>query len=236
MPATEAQIRANQANARKSTGPKTDEGKQASRANAYKHGLTGSGTVMPEREAAEIERRVLGFEAELQPTGEVGLALARHAATMSVRMERCARYENITSTDRVRRALDEFVPPEGADEAEIARLRGELSLQASFDPSREASLARKYEAAAERGFFRALKELRLIEKTHKAEEAEFEAEMTQAGLGSFSPGDMTDAEFDAMLARETPKAPPQGSRTAAPVDLGGPMDRFDVPLTIGRRR
>ena len=45
---SEARLLANRANALKSTGPRTVEGKEASRANAYKHGLTGSGTVLPD--------------------------------------------------------------------------------------------------------------------------------------------------------------------------------------------
>ena len=40
--ASEAQIRANQANARKSTGPTTDTGKARVAANARKHGFTGA--------------------------------------------------------------------------------------------------------------------------------------------------------------------------------------------------
>ncbi len=42
--ATAAQIAANQANAQKSTGPKTPPGKAASSRNATKHGLSGSTT------------------------------------------------------------------------------------------------------------------------------------------------------------------------------------------------
>ncbi len=57
MPASEAQIRANRENAARSTGPKTDEGKERSRANALKHGLTGGGIVLPEADAAEVEAR-----------------------------------------------------------------------------------------------------------------------------------------------------------------------------------
>ena len=49
----------------------------------------------------------------------------------------------------------------------LARLRAEAGDRALFDPSKEATLARRYEAAAERGFFKALKELR-----HRAAEAE----------------------------------------------------------------
>ena len=163
MPASEAQIRANQANSLRSTGPTTPEGKAASSANSLKHGLTAV-KLLPEFEAKEVERRSDAFVAELKPTGDVGEALARHAARMSVRMERCGEHENALMAEHVRKALAEFVPPEGASEAEIARLRIEVERRALMDPSKEATLARKYELSAERGFFRALKELRIHER------------------------------------------------------------------------
>jgi hypothetical protein len=87
MPASEAQIRANQANSKLSTGPRTTEGKEISRANALKHGLTGAGIVLPEADAAEVERRAAAFAAETNAYGEVGLAMAHLAALNSVRVE-----------------------------------------------------------------------------------------------------------------------------------------------------
>jgi hypothetical protein len=47
--------------------------------------------------------------------------------------------------------------------AEVDRLRSVAARRALFDPSSEATLARRYEAAAERGFFRALQELRRLD-------------------------------------------------------------------------
>jgi hypothetical protein len=41
------------------------------------------------------------------------------------------------------------VVPEGLDEAAVTKLRAEAVRRAMFDPSKEATLARKYEAAAE---------------------------------------------------------------------------------------
>ena len=43
---SEKQLEANRANALKSTGPRTDEGKQASSRNAVKHGLLSTEVVM----------------------------------------------------------------------------------------------------------------------------------------------------------------------------------------------
>lgn len=53
---------ANRLNAQKSTGPKTREGKDASRRNALKSGLTGRGVVLPEEVEADVAAR---FEAVL---------------------------------------------------------------------------------------------------------------------------------------------------------------------------
>ena len=46
MPASEARINANRQNSLKSTGPKTSEGKERSRQNGLKHGMTGQGVVV----------------------------------------------------------------------------------------------------------------------------------------------------------------------------------------------
>ena len=55
------QIEANRRNARKSTGPITEEGKQRSRCNAVRHGLTAE-TIITALEDAEVYR---AFEAAI---------------------------------------------------------------------------------------------------------------------------------------------------------------------------
>ena len=144
----------------------------------------------------------------MKPSGDVGFGLTLRA-TLSVRMERCVEFENATLTERVRRAEADFVPPEGVDEAEATRLRTEAGTRALFAPSKEATLARKYEAAAVRSFFRSLKELRQHEKAVKA----VQEEMFEEKLASILPGEMTDEEFDARKPnwRGRPSdAPPRG--------------------------
>ena len=65
---TNAQIKANRNNARKSTGPRTDEGKTRSAKNALKHGLLGRDTVLPGEDPADFDRQLSALEAvERQP-------------------------------------------------------------------------------------------------------------------------------------------------------------------------
>ncbi len=233
---SEARLLANRKNAARSTGPKTPEGKEASRANAYKHGLTGSGTVLPEREAAEVQRRYVTFCAEAKPTGEIGYSLALRAATLSVRLERCATHETAVLADRVRRAEADFEAPEGLDPAEERKLREAAGHRALFDASAEASLARKYEAAAERGFFRALKELRQHERALRAAEAASEDE----ALGSILPGELSDEEFDAMYAElgvpEAGDSPISTMIGPIPAEPEARKRRPKLPIAGKRRR
>jgi hypothetical protein len=231
MPASEAQIRANRENSKLAKGATTAAGREASRANSYKHGLTAT-TVLPEREAAEVDRRYEAYCRELKPTGEVGNDLVLRAAILASRMERCVAYETAILTERVRRAEADFEAPEGVDEATAARLRTEAGKRALFDDSREATLSRKYEAAAERGFFRSLKELR----THERAVEGAEADEIMGKLGSFSPGEMTDEEFDKLCDEEGAKPARKPDASTARVSLGDPGKVADVPIAIGRPR
>src|SRR5437764_10247347 len=65
--ATQAQITANRANALKSTGPRSPEGKSASRFNALKHGLDADSLVLPGEDPAEYDALVRGYHESLNP-------------------------------------------------------------------------------------------------------------------------------------------------------------------------
>jgi hypothetical protein len=236
MSASEARTRANQQNAARSTGPRTAEGKEKSRANSFKHGMTGEGVVLSNEDAAEVERRLAAFESELKPSGEVGRALVRRAALLSVRMDRGVSQESASLSRRVRQAEADFVAPDGLNPDAIAQLRAEAGREAMFDPSKEACLARKYEAAAERGFFRALKELRLLQKqSMDAVYGPSDLKCPKA-LGSFEQWEKEDAEFDAMYPEEALNLPSEAPSQFEPASLP-PVGGSDyVPFTIGRRR
>ena len=358
MPASEARIRANRINAARSTGPKTPEGKQHSRANGLKHGLTGQGIVISKEDVDEVEARNGALQAELAPKSSMGEILVRQLATLSVRMERGARQESAAIASRVGHAAEAFDEgrlerveglienladdprwavrqlrrmPEGVDRlseewsklrdelaratwtarhlarlanlgglgsddlkesrleaisratwgnfqglsaddgagldeparrawavarmaeridgaiAELAELRETLDVEAIgrdragaadvalFDPSRESTLARRYESEARRDFFKALKELRRVEADHTAVAEEPELAPAEASLGS--------SRVERVLtAREPRPAPAEASskpiRAARPVlsDLEWALREAEGPIgvTAGR--
>ncbi|WP_435008546.1 hypothetical protein P12x_005753 [Tundrisphaera lichenicola] len=323
MPASEARIAANRANALKSTGPRTSEGKAISRRNSFKHGMAGEGIVLSPVDSAEVERRGRAMQEEMRPSTEMGRYLVGRIAELTVRVERCSRHERACTEARVLHAeaafdearlseVDHLIAylahepatytrklramPEGVDRlvAGLLELRDELDSgrwdwtygdrvanltgrrwaevpvtrvraiseaiignfkflsdvdgeglsdpdrvvwarramadlidaeiegllvhratldldaieedragsgdRALFDPSREATLARRYEAAAERGVFRSLAELQKVEA-----EAKIEVE-TAPPLGSFrddQPGPVEPPPSPALPARDT---------------------------------
>jgi hypothetical protein len=108
MRTSAAQIKANQINSARSTGPKTAEGKESSRRNGLKHGMTGQGIVVPEGEADEVELRHQALQAELAPISVMGAILVGQMASLSIRMERGAKQEFAAVAERVRHASDDF--------------------------------------------------------------------------------------------------------------------------------
>ena len=350
MPCSDAKLAANRANALKSTGPRSDEGKERSRANAYKHGLTGAGVVLSSEDAEALDARLDALMDDFGPADEFARLAIHRAALCSVRMDRSARQEAGAANTRVanaranlsrdRRAEAEQLfrliaaepaatvrrlraTPEGVDvmvdewtklkadldheegtrwtrvhsyradylhgsdsgmvgasyyeawtrayegrydllrpdhfrdckteadrkqlalqklgdlvDADLAQILAERAAMethpadaemenaeavALFDPSKEAELARKYEAAAERGFYRAIKELKELRREERAEKRAAGLPRAGASLASFLP-----ARSPIPPAPPTPPRPPSG-----PVS-GGEWPSDEVAIAVGR--
>ena len=91
--ASEAQINANRRNAQKSTGPKTEEGKQKSRYNASRHPITRQVLTMTDHDHAELNKLTHDLVADQKPVGALELALLHSVAFGYWRLGRIAAIE-----------------------------------------------------------------------------------------------------------------------------------------------
>ena len=91
MICSEAKLAANRANALKSTGPRTEEGKARSRANALKHGLCASVVVV--EDPAMVQRRAIEMFDTLKPQNEFHCWLVEIASITTIRLDRNIRME-----------------------------------------------------------------------------------------------------------------------------------------------
>jgi hypothetical protein len=86
---TPAQIAANQANAKLSTGPTTDTGKQVASQNSTKHQLTGKGNPALPGEHDAVEEHIQGYFETYAPVGLPEQDLVRNLAENNWRLQRC---------------------------------------------------------------------------------------------------------------------------------------------------
>jgi hypothetical protein len=110
--ASEKQDKANRQNAKKSTGPKTPQGKAAVRFNAAKHGLLSEETLLPGEDGAALEELAERLRAELRPAGDLEGLLVERIVAAHWRLRRLGRVEAGVFAwqfygEQVKRAADE---------------------------------------------------------------------------------------------------------------------------------
>ncbi len=92
-----AQLAANRANARKSTGPRTPEGKARSSRNALKHGLLARHLVLGDNDPHEVRQEfrilLLGLLDDYRPQTHAQKALVHTIAACYWRLRRALRFE-----------------------------------------------------------------------------------------------------------------------------------------------
>jgi hypothetical protein len=150
--ATFAQIEANRRNAEKSGGPRSLQGKSVSKFNALKSGIYAQSQVIPGEDAAELEALAESYEDEFRPETGPQRFLVDSMLRADWRMRRLQRIETELWEQGVREAggLGEAYKRDAVPERLYRRMD-----------------------AAERSFFRNLKEMKeLIEKERQEKEEE----------------------------------------------------------------
>ncbi|MBN2272425.1 MAG: hypothetical protein JXN61_17570, partial [Sedimentisphaerales bacterium] len=93
---TEAKVLANRLNARKSTGPRTPQGKAAVAQNALKHGLSARRDVVITESQEDFDRHREALLSELNPQTPMESILADRIVSLSWRLKRADQIQNQT--------------------------------------------------------------------------------------------------------------------------------------------
>jgi hypothetical protein len=106
---SEKQRAANRANAQKSTGPRTPEGRQRSSQNARRHGVTAQTTVMTEEDRIAHDAFIAGMMADLAPVGTMETFLAGSVAEEAWRLNHArAQCNNLVAIGHFDGTADQF--------------------------------------------------------------------------------------------------------------------------------
>ena len=169
---TNARMKANRKNAKKSTGPRTEDGKARVAKNALKHGLLARDTVLPGEDPADFDRQLSALEADLQPANSLEFELVRQIADSQWRMRRLTRLETgfiAAAVDETRRLTKKYRP-----ETLRPGYDGETQLlgSAMLDRTQAFVHLARYDGHLSRRFFRAVKQLADLRRDErKAREA-----------------------------------------------------------------
>jgi hypothetical protein len=157
--ATPAQIAANRANAQRSTGPRTEEGKAKIRQNALRHGLCSAVPLMSDETNEEVQELLDALREEFLPVGPNEEILVYKMAEHFFYGKRAAYLlsEQLDSND-------------GGD-----------------DNAREIGLMMRYHTASDRGYYRALNELRKVQKERRCPRVQSDATTSPSTACSQAP-------------------------------------------------
>ena len=136
------QWQANRNNARKSTGPTTEEGKNNSRCNAVRHGLTAETVIGALEDAEDYRAFEAAIIADYDAQSAVERELVLRLASLLWRLRRATKVETglfeIEASDLTRAC---------ADRAASIQRRERLSMPCSAEKTRQASIAIRLQAA-----------------------------------------------------------------------------------------
>jgi hypothetical protein len=219
--ATPAQIAANRRNARRSTGPRTEAGRNTSRLNAIKHGLAASASVfLPHEDPLRYHEMRAALLETWQPVNAQELLLVDQICQAWWATERAARFqngffENQLRTMKARNGASER--PHPGDDEGIA-----VSMSDPANDSGYRTLFR-YDDRAWSKYYRAIDRLRKVQadrrKLEKSTPPAMEPDDVQSELASFGQNgeSVLRASLPPVETTQAPAPPPDFFRTSTPV-------------------
>jgi hypothetical protein len=162
VPTDRAEI--NRANSLKSTGPKTEAGKQKSSLNALRHGLTGQTVVLPSEDLTAYERFTQNFHDDFKPSGALEIQLVQSLASQAWRLNRAEALENNLLTLG-------FINKSDSISTEHSDAHAALAIATALaEQTKTLSTLSMHQNRVARTFERTLKQLREIQAERRAKE------------------------------------------------------------------
>ena len=153
------QRKANRANALKSTGPKTPEGKARSSMNALKHGLTSSIYVLPSEDPMEWESMLQSGKKSFCCIDSIQELMVERIVSGFWRLRRITHIETNLMAHQMEKALKAANPDDdGADETK------ELKFFGFSGTPEDLSILSRYETSLDRGIVRNMKMLEQLRR------------------------------------------------------------------------
>ncbi|MDP9053913.1 MAG: hypothetical protein M3N93_06370 [Acidobacteriota bacterium] len=152
------------ANALHSTGPRTEEGKQRSSMNAFKHNLSGNNLILKPQEYASYKERSAAMLADLKPQTEPERQIAQKIIDLNFRLNRITAIENnMLNFDMCQ--LERDAPDDERVESMYAQTLAWKEDAPAFD------VLGRYEARLSKQLLQYQKEFERLQSVRKAEQA-----------------------------------------------------------------
>jgi len=178
--ATQAKIIANRINAKKSTGPRTPQGKKIVSQNAVKYGLTAANDIISSESRPDFELYRDKMLDELAPQSPLESMLAERVVSLSWRLKRIRRIQNqaidALSRDNGNNLFKKLTqslfpkalqPPQAEDSGDDASLAlGRLAVK-DFSNARVLERLLMYERRIENSLYKTILELQRLNLIHK---------------------------------------------------------------------
>jgi hypothetical protein len=188
-----AQFESNFANAQKSTGPRTENGKHRTRLNAYRHGLTGQINLLTADEHEAFDRHCTGIRESLEPVGALEIELAQSIAEDYWRLKRARAIETGIFALGQQGALGALATPDRNDPSQLPIDEALSQARTWLAKSENFQLLALYEQRIHRAIEKNMNQLRTLRTERQAvhqqalEEAQLLAQLAYSKGEKYDP-------------------------------------------------
>jgi hypothetical protein len=218
--ASPAQLAANRANAKKSTGPRSIEGKQRASMSALQHGLAAQTVVLPHEDSLAYDDMRMSLYNQHEPATPEECMLVDQLAAAWWRTVRVRQIET-DMLDLQIQTLNNAHPKKGKSKRSD---RQALAVRFVTGDEKDFRNFMRYDAAIERAFYRALNNLQKLQAARVRREAAAEPRPSQSRRAPATPTKETVIGFVLPTARaqDTTENPASMRPNFAPWDPSEP--------------